>query len=133
MKYILFLALVILIVLKFSLLKEEYLIINGNVIFKNFNNYYNFDNLLKDLIQNNINDIKTVEKAYLKNGKLKIITSKPHIVVTNGEIDHEELKKINKTSLFIHNILNENKIKIEEILYAIYLKNDLYIVKSIAK
>ena len=68
MKYILFLALVILIVLKLSLLKEEYLIINGNVIFKNFNNYYNFDNLLKDLIQNNINDIKTVEKAYLKNG-----------------------------------------------------------------
>lgn len=133
MKYILFLALVILIVLKLSLLKEEYLIINGNVIFKNFNNYYNFDNLLKDLIQNNINDIKTVEKAYLKNGKLKIITSKPHIVVTNGEIDYEELKKINKTSLFIHNILNENKIKIEEILYAIYLKNDLYIVKSIAK
>lgn len=133
MKYILFIILIFLIILKLKSIKKENLVLNGKVIFKNFNKYYNFDNLINDLIKNNIYDIKLVEKAYLRNGNLKIITSKPHVVISNGEIDLDELKKINKTRFYIYNILNENKLKIEEILYAIYLNHDLYIVKSIAK
>ena len=133
MKYILFIILIFLIILKLKSIKKENLVLNGKVIFKNFNKYYNFDNLINDLIKNNIYDIKLVEKAYLRNGNLKVITSKPHVVISNGEIDLDELKKINKTRFYIYNILNENKLKIEEILYAIYLNHDLYIVKSIAK
>lgn len=133
MKYILFIILISLIILKLKLIKKENLVLNGKVIFKNFNKYYNFDNLINDLIKNNIYDIKLVEKAYLRNGNLKVITSKPHVVISNGEIDLDELKKINKNRFYIYNVLNENKLKIEEILYAIYLNHDLYIVKSIAK
>lgn len=133
MKYILFIILIFLIFLKLKSIKKENLVLNGKVIFKNFNKYYNFDNLINDLIKNNIYDIKLVEKAYLRNGNLKVITSKPHVVISNGEIDLDELKKINKNRFYIYNVLNENKLKIEEILYAIYLNHDLYIVKSIAK
>lgn len=133
MKYFLFLILIYLIIFKLKTIKREILILNGKVLFKNFNKFYNFDNLLNDLMKNNIYDIKIVERAYLKNGNLKVITSKPHVVISNGEIDIDELKKTNKNRFYIYNILNDNKLKIEEILYAIYLNNDLYIVKSIAK
>ena len=112
MKYILFIILIFLIILKLNSIKKENLVLNGKVIFKNFNKYYNFDNLINDLIKNNIYDIKLVEKAYLRNGNLKIITSKPHVVISNGEIDLDELKKINKNRFYIYNILNENKLKI---------------------
>ena len=133
MKYILLLILTLFIVVKLNLFKKDLLIVNGKVIFKSFNNYYTFDNLLQDLIKNNINDIKEIEKAYLKNGNLKIITSKPHVIISNGKIDEDELKKIDKNYFYIYNLLKQNKIKLEAILYGIYLKNELYIVKSIAK
>lgn len=129
MKYILLLIALILI-FKYKVFTSKTLIINGNVIFKNLNDDYNFDNLLQDLIKNNIYDLKNIEKAYLKNGKLKLVTSKPHVIISNGIIDNDELKKINKNKLYIYNVLNENKVKIEEILYAIYLNHDLYIVKN---
>lgn len=133
MEYILLFLLLVLIIIKLKFLNEQYLVLHGNVIFKNFTNYYNFDNLLQDLLKNNIQDLKMIEKAYLKNGKLKVITSKPHIVINKGEIDLDELKKINKNRLFIYNILSKHDIKIDDILYGIYINNDLYIVKSIAK
>lgn len=133
MEYILLFLLLVLIIIKLKFLNEQYLVLHGNVIFKNFTNYYNFDNLLQDLLKNNIQDLKMIEKAYLKNGKLKVITSKPHIVINKGEIDLDELKKTNKNRLFIYNILSKHDIKIDDILYGIYINNDLYIVKSIAK
>ena len=133
MEYILLFLLLVLIIIKLKFLNEQYLVLHGNVIFKNFTNYYNFDNLLQDLLKNNIQELKMIEKAYLKNGKLKVITSKPHIVINKGEIDLDELKKTNKNRLFIYNILSKHDIKIDDILYGIYINNDLYIVKSIAK
>ena len=41
----------------------------GNIVFKNLNDRYNLNSLIKDLIKNKVDDISKIEKAYLLFGR----------------------------------------------------------------
>jgi len=108
---------------------HTYLIENGSVIFKNLNDSYNLESLIKDLIKNKVTDINNIEKAYLFLGRLKIKKNKPLVIISNGKIDYEALFKSKKGINFIYKLLKEKSIKLDQVLYAIYLNERFYIVK----
>ena len=110
--------------------KHIYIIENGNIIFKNLNDNHNLETLIKDLIKKKVDDITKIEKAYYFLGSLKIVNNKPCILISNGKIDYELLFKIKKTPFFILKALKKKSLKINQILYAVYLNDILYIVKS---
>ncbi len=109
--------------------KHRYLILNGNVIFKNLSNSYNLESLMKDLIKSKIRDINDIEKAYLFLGFLRVKVNKPLVLIANGKIDYEALIKSKKGLNYIYKILKEKSLKLNEVLYAIYLNDRFYIVK----
>ena len=129
MKYILFIILVLMISL-YEYKKHIYLIENGNIIFKNLTEAYDLEALIKDLIKNKVYNIEDVEKAYNLFGSLKIVSKKPYILISNGKIDYENLFKTKKTIKFIYETLYKKKIKLNEVLYAIYLNDKFYVVKN---
>ena len=108
---------------------HTYIIENGNIIFKNLTNNYNLESLMKDLIKNKITDISNIEKAYLFFGNLVIKENRPFILIANGKIDYNELVKSKKCLEFIYKSLKMKKIKLKDVLYAIYLNYRFYIVK----
>lgn len=108
---------------------HTYIIENGNIIFKNLTNNYNLESLMKDLIKNKITDISNIEKAYLFLGNLVIKENRPFILIANGKIDYNELVKSKKCLEFIYKSLKMKKIKLKDVLYAIYLNDRFYIVK----
>jgi len=110
--------------------KKALVIKNGNIIFKNLDSEYGLEELIKSLIKNDISDISDIEEAYYFWGQFKYKTNKPYILIFNGKIDYESLIKINKTPLYVLKFLKEKSLKLEEILYAIYLNKKLYIVKN---
>ena len=110
--------------------KHTYLIENGNIIFKNLSNSYNLEALMKDLIKKRVNSINDIEKAYLFLGILVVKTNKPLILIANGKIDYEALLKSKKGLNFINKALKEKSLKLSEVLYAIYLNDRFYIVKT---
>ena len=108
---------------------HTYIIENGNIIFKNLTNNYNLESLMKDLIKNKITDISNIERAYLFLGNLVIKENRPFILIANGKIDYNELVKSKKCLEFIYKSLKMRKIKLKDVLYAIYLNDRFYIVK----
>ena len=108
---------------------HTYIIENGNIIFKNLTNNYNLESLMKDLIKNKITDISNIEKAYLFLGNLVIKENRPLVLIANGKIDYNELVKSKKCLEFIYKSLKMKKIKLKDVLYAIYLNDRFYIVK----
>ena len=108
---------------------HTYIIENGNIIFKNLTNNYNLESLMKDLIKNKITDISNIERAYLFLGNLVIKENRPFILIANGKIDYNELVKSKKCLEFIYKSLKMKKIKLKDVLYAIYLNDRFYIVK----
>ena len=108
---------------------HTYIIENGNIIFKNLTNNYNLESLMKDLIKNKITDISNIEKAYFFLGNLVIKENRPFILIANGKIDYNELVKSKKCLEFVYKSLKMKKIKLKDVLYAIYLNDRFYIVK----
>ena len=84
---------------------------------------------MKDLIKNKITDISNIERAYLFLGNLVIKENRPFILIANGKIDYNELVKSKKCLEFIYKSLKMKKIKLKDVLYAIYLNDRFYIVK----
>ena len=125
----LFLVILILLIVFCEYKKNIYLIENGNIIFKNLNDNYNLESLIKDLIKQKINDINKIEKAYYLFGKLHVVFNKPHILISNGKIDYESLFKVKKSPFFIYKTLKKENLNLNQVLYAIYLNEKFYIVK----
>ncbi len=109
--------------------KNNLLIENGNIMFKNLNDNYNLEDLMRDLIKKRITDINEIDKAYSIFGNLKIIMNKPYILIANGKIDYDTLLKSKKGMKFIYKLLKDKSIKLNEVLYAIYLNDRFYVVK----
>lgn len=95
---------------------------------------YSLDDLISQLREQGIKSIEEVNYAVLENnGKLSIFekeTEYPLPIILDGEIDYEVLKDMNKDEKWIENILNKNKIKLENVFYAFYTKNKTYIIKK---
>ena len=99
---------------------------------------YSLDDLLLELRNNNIKNLKDVEYAVLENsGKLNIFkysflgidSANPFPLILDGVIQKDTLNYIEKDEKWIMDYLNENNLKKEDIFYAFYKNKQIYIIK----
>lgn len=119
--------------------KPSIIILNGKINYKELiNQRLNIDDLLLNLRINSVNSIDEVEYAFLEsNGKISIFkynnkkkSNYPMPVIINGKIDEENLNKINHTKRYIYNILEGNKVSLENIFYGFYNNEKLFIIEK---
>lgn len=95
---------------------------------------YSLDDLISQLREQSIKSIEEVNYAVLENnGKLSVFpkeTEYPLPIIIDGKIDEDVLKDMNKDEKWIKNILNKNKIELENVFYAFYTKNKTYIIRK---
>lgn len=115
------------------------LIINkGKICYKEMiKQRYSMDDLLLELRNKEIKNIKDVEYAILENsGNLnifqydKLVQSDyfPFPLILDGVIQYDTLDNINKTDEWLINYLNKRNIFLDEIFYAFYKNNKIYII-----
>ena len=99
---------------------------------------YTLDDLLCELRQNNIKDLKDVEYAVLENnGKLSIFkynflcltSNNPFPLILDGKIQKDTLDYINKDETWLLSYLNDNNLDKKGIFYAFYKNKKIYIIK----
>ncbi len=99
---------------------------------------YSLDDLLLELRNNGIKNLKDVEYAILENsGKLNIFkynflnieSANPFPLILDGVVQKDTLDYIEKDEEWLYSYLDENNIKIEEIFYSFYKNNKIYIIK----
>ncbi len=119
--------------------KESVIIANGKLNFKEMRNQkYNLNDLLLQLRDKGIRTIEEVDFAVLEtNGKLSVFKKQdndnnifPLPLILDGVIEEDNLKYINKNRKWIKNILNNKKVDIEDVFYAFYKDNEIYIIKN---
>ena len=99
---------------------------------------YSLDDLLLELRNNNIKNLKDVEYAVLENsGKLNIFkysflgfdSANPFPLILDGVIQKDTLCYIDKDEKWLYDYLRCNNLKKEEIFYAFYKNNKIYVIK----
>ena len=99
---------------------------------------YSLDDLLLELRNNNIKNLKDVEYAVLENsGKLNIFkysflgidSANPFPLILDGVIQKDTLAYIEKDESWINDYLVTNNPKKEDIFYAFYKNKQIYIIK----
>lgn len=95
---------------------------------------YSLDDLISQLREQGIKNIEEVDYAVLENnGKLSIFQNSkdyPLPIIIDGAIDQNVLKDMNKNEEWVYEILENKKIKLENVFYAFYTKNKTYIIKK---
>lgn len=117
--------------------KPSVIINKGKVNFKEMiKQRYNLDDLLSQLREKSIRNIDEVDYAVLENnGKLSVFRKNkgsdfPLPVILDGTIQEDILKQLNKNKLYIENILKKEKIKLDNIFYAFFKNDKLFIIKN---
>ena len=116
------------------------LIINRGIInyIEMIKQSYSLDDLLLELRNNNIKNLKDVEYAVLENsGKLNIFkysflgidSANPFPLILDGVIQKDTLAYIEKDESWINDYLVTNNLKKEDIFYAFYKNKQIYIIK----
>ena len=99
---------------------------------------YSLDDLMIELRNNNIKNLKDVEYAVLENnGKLNIFkysflgldSENPFPLILDGIIQKDTLDYISKSEEWLNNYLNDNNLNKEDIFYAFYKNKKIYIIK----
>ena len=100
---------------------------------------YNLDDLLVQLRENGYRNIEEVEYAILENnGKLSVFSYDkklikkspfPMAIILDGKIQYQILREIDKDDSFIYKYLDKKNIKLEDIFYAFYKDNSMYIIR----
>lgn len=119
--------------------KPTIIISNGKIVYKNLiNQRYSLDDLLLELRKKSISSIEDVEYALLEtNGELsifpyntfKIKENVPLPFIIEGIIQEDILKQINKSKIWVNSLLDSNNLDLNNIFYAIYQKNHVYVIK----
>lgn len=99
---------------------------------------YNLEDLLTQLREEHIRNIEEVDYAVLEtSGKLSVFRKKsktygeyPLPLILDGEIDNKTLTEIKKNKIWVMNILKKENVKIEDVFYAFYKNEKLYIIKN---
>lgn len=98
---------------------------------------YSLDDLLLTLRDKEIKNIKDVNYAILEtNGKLSIFKKKgddgsyPLPLIVGGVVDKDSLYNIDKTEVWLNNLLRTNGWSVNDILYAFYKKRVLYVIRK---
>ena len=112
---------------------------NGKVNFKEMiKQRYNLDDLLTQLREKKIKSIEDVDFAILENnGNLSVFSKYdsrvgeyPIVIILDGQINYQTLRKINKSQKWLEEMLVKKKINLSQIFYAFYSNNSLYIIKN---
>ena len=119
--------------------KESVIISNGKLNFSEMKKQkYNLNDLLLQLRDKGIRTIEEVDYAILEtNGKLSVFQKQddnnnvfPLPLVLDGVIEENNLKFINKTRKWLNNELSKNKINLDNIFYAFYKDDDIYVIEN---
>lgn len=121
--------------------KESVIISNGKLNFNEMRKQkYNLNDLLLQLRDKGIRTIEEVDYAVLEtNGKLSVFKKNddnnnifPLPLILDGIIEEKNLKYINKNRKWLKSIIKSRKIEIENIFYAFYMNDEVYIIKKSA-
>lgn len=120
--------------------KPSLIISRGKINFKEMvKQRYNLDDLLLELRSKEIKNIEDVEYAILENNGtlsvfkynfLKIDTNFPFPLIIDSKIQRDTLKYIRKSNYWLKDYLKKENIKLENIFYAFYKENKIFIVKK---
>lgn len=120
--------------------KPSLIIVNGKINYHEMvKQRYSMDDLLLSLRQKEIRNIEDVEYAFLEpNGKLSIFkynffrvkSAYPMPLIVDGKIQTKALKYIHKTIKWLELELSKKKININDVFYAFYRQNKIYLVKK---
>ena len=112
------------------------IIINkGKVDFKTMQKIrYSLDDLISQLREQGIKNIKDVKYAILENnGKLSVFNDDntyPMPIIIDGIIDVDTVKNMKKNINWVYDILNKNNIKLKDVFYAFHSKNKTFIIRK---
>ena len=120
--------------------KPTIIINQGKLLYNNLvSQRYSLDDLLLELRQSGIDSIEDVNYALLEpNGKLSIfkydllkrVKPIPLPLVLEGVIQKETLKNIDKDERWLLENLEHNKIALENVFYAFYNKEHIYVIRK---
>ncbi len=107
----------------------------GKIKFKEMTKIrYSLDDLITQLREQGIKSIEEVDYAILENdGKLSVFqkcSDFPMPIILDGVINNDVLKELEKNNKWVHKILNEKNIKLEDVFYAFYTKGRTFIIKK---
>lgn len=111
---------------------------NGKVNYKEMiKQKYNLDDLMIQLREKGNRSIEDIEYAILENNgtlsifnKIKKKTPLPLPIILDSSIQNDTLKELNKSKEWLYKVLKQKNIKIEEIFYAFYKDNNIFIIKK---
>lgn len=112
---------------------------NGKVNFKEMiKQRYNLEDLLTQLRARNVKSIEEVEYAILEtSGKLSVFTKGannsgpyPLPLILDGKIQQMTLKRLKKKEKWLNELLATEKVKLDDVFYAFYKDNQLFIIKN---
>ena len=113
----------------------QVLINKGKVNFKQMQKTrYSLDDLISQLREKGIKNLEEVNYAILENnGKLSVFNDNnvyPMPIIIDGVIDVDTVKNMKKNIDWVYNILDKNKLKLEDVFYAFYTKDKTFIIKK---
>ena len=117
--------------------KISVIINRGRIDFDELENQrYGIEDLLVELRSKRIKSIEDVDYAILEtNGKLSIFEKKddqnstyPLPVIIDGKVEEDTLIEIGETSKWLNNELEKDSLRVEDIFYAFYKNNNLFII-----
>lgn len=93
---------------------------------------YSLDDLIGQLREQGIESLENVNYAILENnGKLSVFEkcrNYPLPIIVDGDIDEFVLREIKKDKIWLYNLLNKKRIKLEDVFYAFYTQKGTYII-----
>lgn len=113
----------------------QVIINKGKVDFKQMQKIrYSLDDLISQLREQGVKNINDVNYAILENnGKLSVFNDNnvyPMPIIIDGTIDVDTVKNMKKNLNWVYNILDKNKLKLEDVFYAFYTKDKTYIIRK---
>ena len=113
--------------------KPTIIIKNGKLNFKEMSHLrYSLDDLVTQLRLQGVKSIEHVKYAVLENnGNLSVFSDDedyPLPLILDGVIDYKVLADINKDYPWLKNIISKKQIELEEVFYAFYTHNKLFII-----
>ena len=100
---------------------------------------YNLDDLMVQLREKGYRSIEEIEYAILENnGTLSVFgypndkkkTPLPLPIILDSAIQKDTLKILGKPESWVHQILKKKKMNLEEVFYAFYKNNNVFIIKK---
>lgn len=113
--------------------KPTTIIKNGKIVFSAMTKLrYSLEDLIMQLREQSVKSIEEVDYAVLENdGKLSVFqncSEYPMPVIIDGIIDYDVLEAIKKDDKWLMKIIKSKRLNLDDIFYAFYTKNKLFII-----